>query len=65
MNRMTFETFALRNYRKGQVFFSSKSSKDLQSISAHEKVKISTEKMTAIDTMSNKKIEFLTKVTIL
>ena len=61
----TIETFAMRNYKKGQVFYSHKEDKYLTAIASHEKVKIKTERMVAMDSEKHKRIEFITKVTIL
>jgi hypothetical protein len=71
MNKMkkgtirTIETFAMRNYKKGDVFYSHKKDKHLTAIATHEGVSISTERMVAMDSKEHKRIEFITKVTIL
>lgn len=64
-NISTIETFAMRNYKSGQVFYSHKEDKHLTAIASHEKCKIKTERMIAIDSEKHKRIEFITKITIL
>lgn len=61
----TIEAFAMRNYKSGQVFYSHKKDRHLTAIASHEGVKIKTERMVAMDSTKHKRIEFLTKVTIL
>lgn len=65
MKERTVETFAMRNYKTGDVFYSHKQDKHLTAISAHEGVKIKTERMVAIDSEKHSRIEFITKITIL
>ena len=61
----TIETFAMRKYKQGDIFYSHKKDKHLTAIASHEKIKIKTERMIAIDSEKHTKIEFITKVTIL
>jgi len=47
------------------VFYSHKKDKHLTAIASHEKVKIKTERLVAMDSEKHKRIEFITKITIL
>lgn len=59
----TLETFALRTYKSGRYFYSHKGDRHITAIANHENVKITTERMIAMDN-NHTRFEFLTKVTI-
>jgi len=61
----SIEAFALQNLKQGQFFYTHKQDKDMTAIAGYYKVKITTERMVAIDTTRHERIEFITKVTIL
>lgn len=61
----SIEAFALQNLKRGQCFYTYKQDKDMTAIAGYYKVKITTERMIAIDATRHERIEFITKVTIL
>lgn len=58
------DTFALKNLKKGQSFYTHKPDKDITAISSYHGVKVKTERMFALDA-NHSRIETLTKVTLL
>ncbi len=61
----SIEAFALQSYKKGQIFYTHKSNKDITSIAGYYKRKISTTKFIAINTMNHKQINEVVKVELL
>lgn len=59
------EAICLTTLVPGDSFFSYKKDKDITAIASYYKIKIATERITAIDSKTNSTIEKITKVTLL
>lgn len=55
----------LRLLKSGESFFTTKDDRNITAIAGQEGVKVKTERYTALDKASNKKLEHLVKVTIM